>query len=50
MVYELFGINNNRINLFDVSGIFKDLKEVVLLVEYDEFYVNVSVVFYIKDM
>ena len=42
MVHELLGINNNRINLSDVPGISKDLKEVVLSAEHDEFYANVS--------
>lgn len=42
MVYELLGINNNRIDFFRVSGISKDLREVVLFVENDEFYVNVG--------
>ena len=41
MVHELLGINNNRINLSDVPGISKDLKEVVLSAEHDEFYANV---------
>uniref|UniRef100_K1PGB5 Vacuolar protein sorting-associated protein 45 n=1 Tax=Magallana gigas TaxID=29159 RepID=K1PGB5_MAGGI len=40
MVHELLGINNNRINLSDVPGISKDLKEVVLSAEHDEFYAN----------
>lgn len=50
MVHELLGINNNRINLSDVPGISKDLKEVVLSAEHDEFYANVSALFHIKDM
>lgn len=42
MVHELLGINNNRINLVNVPGISKDLQEVVLSAEHDEFYANVS--------
>ncbi|KAK3098847.1 hypothetical protein FSP39_023672 [Pinctada imbricata] len=40
MVHELLGINNNRINLSNVPGISKDLQEVVLSAEHDEFYAN----------
>lgn len=40
MVHELLGINNNRINLGNVPGISKDLQEVVLSAEHDEFYAN----------
>ncbi|XP_067831929.1 vacuolar protein sorting-associated protein 45 isoform X2 [Heptranchias perlo] len=40
MVHELLGINNNRIDLSRVPGISKDLKEVVLSAENDEFYTN----------
>lgn len=50
MVHELLGINNNRINLSDVPGISKDLKEVVLSAEHDEFYANVSALVHFKDM
>lgn len=46
MVYELLGINNNRIDFFRVLGISKDLREVVLFVENDEFYVNVGVLIF----
>lgn len=42
MVHELLAINNNRINLASVPGIAKDLQEVVLSAEHDEFYANVS--------
>ena len=42
MVHELLTINNNRINLSNVPGITKDLQEVVLSAEHDEFYSNVS--------
>lgn len=42
MVHELLGINNNRIDLSRVPGISKDLREVVLSAENDEFYANVS--------
>ncbi|KAE8588168.1 hypothetical protein XENTR_v10022376 [Xenopus tropicalis] len=40
MVHEMLGINNNRIDLSRVPGISKDLKEVVLSAENDEFYAN----------
>ncbi|XP_070202635.1 vacuolar protein sorting-associated protein 45-like isoform X2 [Littorina saxatilis] len=40
MVHELLGINNNRISLANVQGITKDLQEVVLSAEHDEFYAN----------
>uniref|UniRef100_A0A4W2DRM2 Vacuolar protein sorting-associated protein 45 n=1 Tax=Bos indicus x Bos taurus TaxID=30522 RepID=A0A4W2DRM2_BOBOX len=40
MVHELLGINNNRIDLSRVPGISKDLREVVLSAENDEFYAN----------
>lgn len=40
MVHELLGINNNRINLASVPGISRDLQEVVLSAEHDEFYAN----------
>lgn len=43
MVHELLGINNNRIDLSRVPGISKDLREVVLSAENDEFYANVRV-------
>ena len=42
MVHELLGISNNRISLANVPGITKDLQEVVLSAEHDEFYANVS--------
>ena len=42
MVHELIGIKNNRVNLSKVPGITKDLEEVVLNAEYDEFYANVN--------
>ncbi|XP_002734962.1 vacuolar protein sorting-associated protein 45-like [Saccoglossus kowalevskii] len=40
MVHELLGINNNRIDLSSVPGITRDLQEVVLSSEHDEFYTN----------
>uniref|UniRef100_A0A8C8K1U8 Vacuolar protein sorting-associated protein 45 n=2 Tax=Oncorhynchus tshawytscha TaxID=74940 RepID=A0A8C8K1U8_ONCTS len=40
MVHELLGLNNNRIDLSRVPGISKELKEVVLSAENDEFYAN----------
>ena len=41
MVHELLGIRNNRIDLSKVPGITKDLQEVVLSAEQDEFYAAV---------
>lgn len=43
MVHELLTIYNNRVSLAHVPGISKELKEVVLSAEQDEFYANVSV-------
>lgn len=43
MVHELLTINNNRVSLAHVPGISKELKEVVLSAEQDEFYANVCV-------
>lgn len=40
MVHELLGLNNNRIDLSRVPGVSKDLKEVVLSADNDEFYAN----------
>ncbi|XP_072404956.1 vacuolar protein sorting-associated protein 45 isoform X2 [Chiloscyllium punctatum] len=40
MVHELLGINNNRIDLSRVPGISRELKEVVLSAENDQFYAN----------
>lgn len=42
MVHELLGLNNNRIDLSKVAGISRELREVVLSAENDEFYANVS--------
>jgi vacuolar protein sorting-associated protein 45 len=41
MVHELLTINNNRVSLAGVPGVSKDLQEVVLSAEHDEFYANV---------
>lgn len=41
MVHELLTINNNRVDLSQVDGAPKDLKEVVLSLEQDDFYCNV---------
>lgn len=41
MVHELLHINNNRVDLSHVSGISKELREVVLSAEHDEFYAEV---------
>uniref|UniRef100_A0A8C4ZU69 Vacuolar protein sorting-associated protein 45 n=1 Tax=Gadus morhua TaxID=8049 RepID=A0A8C4ZU69_GADMO len=40
MVHELLGLNNNRIDLSRVPGISKDLREVVLSADNDDFYAN----------
>ncbi|CAF3854650.1 unnamed protein product [Rotaria sp. Silwood2] len=40
MVHELIGIRNNRVNLSQVPGIKKELEEVIMNAEYDEFYAN----------
>nr|CAD7398584.1 unnamed protein product [Timema poppensis] len=40
MVHELLTITNNRVNLSEVTGVSKDLKEVVLSAEQDQFYAN----------
>lgn len=42
MVHELLTISNNRVNLSRIPGISKDLSEVVLSSEHDEFYADVS--------
>lgn len=43
MVHELLNINNNRVDLTGIDGAPKDMKEVVLSTEQDEFYANVKV-------
>jgi vacuolar protein sorting-associated protein 45 len=42
MVHELMGISNNRVDLSGVQGLSKDMQEVVLSSEQDEFYQTVS--------
>lgn len=42
MVHELLGLHNNRIDLSKVPGVSRELREVVLSAENDEFYANVS--------
>lgn len=42
MVHELLGINNNRVNLSNIADRPKDLLEVVLSLQQDDFYRNVS--------
>ena len=42
MVHELLGIKSNIVNLKNVPGISKDLEEIILSSEYDEFYDNVK--------
>lgn len=41
MVHELLTINNNRVSLAHVPEVPKDMKEVVLSSEQDEFYAKV---------
>lgn len=41
MVHELLTINNNRVDLSHVPNISKDLREVVLSAQHDEFYADV---------
>ena len=48
MVHELIGIKNNRVNLSQVPGITKELEEVVMNAEYDEFYADVWTIFLVK--
>ena len=43
MLHELLTINNNRVDLSNVEGISKELKEVVISPEHDEFYEKVCV-------
>ncbi|XP_053207799.1 vacuolar protein sorting-associated protein 45-like [Panonychus citri] len=38
MLHELLTINNNRINLSHIQGISKDMKEVIVSAEQDDFY------------
>ena len=45
MVHELLTINNNRVDLSQVQGISKELREVVLSAEHDEFYATVRLQF-----
>ncbi|XP_066600594.1 vacuolar protein sorting-associated protein 45-like [Prorops nasuta] len=40
MVHELLTINNNRVNLSHIKNISKELEEVILSAEHDEFYAN----------
>ena len=42
MVHELLSIQNNRISLSHVSTVPKDLHDVVLSSEHDEFYAKVG--------
>ena len=43
MVHELLGIHNNRVDLSAVPGVAKDLQEVVLSAEHDEFFSEVII-------
>jgi vacuolar protein sorting-associated protein 45 len=42
MVHELIGIQNNRVNLTQVPGITKELEQVIMNAEYDDFYAKVN--------
>ena len=48
MVHELIGIKNNRVNLSRIQGITKELEEVIMNAEYDEFYATVELDFQIR--
>jgi len=50
MVHELIGIKNNRVSLTQVPGITKELEEVVMSAEYDEFYANVKNFFFSRSL
>ena len=50
MVHELLGIRNNLVNLKNVPGISKELEEVILAAEYDEFYENVNETHFYDDI
>jgi vacuolar protein sorting-associated protein 45 len=50
MVHELIGIKNNRVSLTQVPGITKELEEVVMSAEYDEFYANVKNFFFFLEV
>ena len=41
MVHEIFGIKSNIVSLKNIPGISKELEEIILSAEYDEFYENV---------
>lgn len=43
MVHELLGIRNNRVSLVGVPGAPKDMSEVLLSADQDEFYANVII-------
>jgi vacuolar protein sorting-associated protein 45 len=42
MVHELLGIQNNRVSLAHVPDVHKDLRDLVLSSEQDEFYAKVQ--------
>lgn len=42
MVHEQFGIRNNLVSLKEVPGISKELEEIILSAEYDDFYEKVK--------
>jgi len=41
MLHELLVINNNRINLSNLQGVSKEMREVVVSAEQDNFYAKV---------
>lgn len=43
MVHEVIGIKNNIVSLKNVPGVSKELEEIILSAEYDEFYENVLI-------
>lgn len=47
MVHELLTIRNNRVSLTGVPGAPKDMTEVLLSAEQDEFYANVLDYFFL---
>ena len=48
MMHELLTINNNRVDLSNVEGISKELREVVISPEHDDFYKEVGLCDYLS--
>jgi len=44
MLHELLTITNNRINLSNVQGVSKEMREVIVSAEQDDFYAKVSLI------